>query len=109
MAAYHSMPRQMSGMRIRLSQAAFGPIPDAFLLASRPDGLQVTTDLSTEGLPAALGLRTYLGRAYQYQCETAAGHLVANGSLTAPLEAGTQVQLVPVPEQSCILASEGGR
>jgi putative spermidine/putrescine transport system ATP-binding protein len=96
-----------AGMRVRLSQTAFGAIPDSFLLASRPDGLLVTTDLSAEGLPATLGLRTYLGRAYQYQCETAAGHLVANGSLTAPLEPGTQVRLVPVPEQSCILASEG--
>ncbi|RDI58851.1 ABC transporter ATP-binding protein [Microvirga subterranea] len=100
---------ETSGMRIRLSQTAYGPIPDTFLLASRPDGLQVTTDLSAKGLPATLGLRTYLGRAYQYQCETAAGHLVANGSLTAPLESGTQVRLVPAPEQSCILATEGGR
>jgi putative spermidine/putrescine transport system ATP-binding protein len=48
-------------------------------------------------------LRTYLGRAYQYQCKTAAGHLVANGSLTAPLEPGTGVKLVPVPEQCSIL------
>ena len=59
-----------------------------------------------KGIPAQLGLRTYLGRAYQYQCETPAGHVVANGSLTNPLEAGTNVKLVPVPEQCCILAAE---
>jgi putative spermidine/putrescine transport system ATP-binding protein len=100
---------ETAGMRVRLSQTAFGAIPDSFLLASRPDGLLVATDLSAEGLPTTLGLRTYLGRAYQYQCETAAGHLVANGSLATPLEPGTQVRLVPVPEQSCILAFEGAR
>ena len=90
---------ETAGMRLRLSQAAFGAIPDTFLLATRPDGLVVSTDPAAEGLPAQLGLRTYLGRAYQYQCETPAGHVVANGSLTNPLEAGTSVKLVPVPEQ----------
>ena len=97
---------ETAGMRLRLSQAAFGTIPDTFLLATRPDGLVVSTDPAAEGLPAQLGLRTYLGRAYQYQCETPAGHVVANGSLTNPLEAGTNVKLVPVPEQCTILAAE---
>jgi len=98
---------ETAGMRLRLSQSLYGSIPDAFLLATRPDGLMVSTDPAAEGLPAQLGLRTYLGRAYQYQCETAAGHLVANGSLTTPLEPGTGVKLVPVPEQCTILAAEG--
>ncbi|MFL5191652.1 MAG: ABC transporter ATP-binding protein [Microvirga sp.] len=97
---------ETAGMRLRLSQNLFGAIPDTFLLATRPDGLMVSTASAAEGLPARLGLRTYLGRAYQYHCETAAGHLIGNGSLTAPLEAGTSVKLVPVPEQSTILASE---
>jgi putative spermidine/putrescine transport system ATP-binding protein len=92
-----------------MSQAAYGPIPDAFLLATRPDGLMVSTDPAAEGLPAQLGLRTYLGRAYQYQCETPAGRLVANGSLTTPLEAGTSVKLVPMPEQCTILTAEESR
>jgi putative spermidine/putrescine transport system ATP-binding protein len=98
---------ETSGMRLRLLQSLFGAIPDAFLLATRPDGLLVSTDAAAEGLPARLGLRTYLGRAYQYHCETAAGHLIANGSLTTPLGAGTQVNLVPVPEQCTILGTEG--
>ena len=85
------------------------PTIGSVLLATRPDGLMVSSEPAAEGLPAQLGLRTYLGRAYQYQCETAAGHLVANGSLTTPLEAGTQVKLVPVPEQCTILAADGGR
>ncbi|HEV2564424.1 MAG TPA: ABC transporter ATP-binding protein [Microvirga sp.] len=99
---------ETSGMRLRLSQSRFGAIPDTFLLATRPDGLLVSTDAAAEGLPARLGLRTYLGRAYQYHCDTAAGLLVANGSLTMPVEAGAQVALVPVPEQCTILATEGG-
>ncbi|UVF17662.1 ABC transporter ATP-binding protein [Microvirga terrae] len=98
---------ETAGMRLRLSQSLFGAVPDTFLLATRPDGLVVSTDAAAEGLPARLGLRTYLGRAYQYQCETTAGPLVANGSLTAPLQAGTQAKLVPVPEQCTILAAEG--
>ncbi|WP_114945647.1 ABC transporter ATP-binding protein [Microvirga calopogonii] len=97
---------EAAGMRLRLSQSLFGSIPDTFLLATRPDGLMVSPDVAAEGLPARLGLRTYLGRAYQYQCETAAGNLVANGSLTNPLKSGATVKLVPVPEQCTILASE---
>ena len=97
---------EAAGMRLRLSQESFGSLPDPFLLATRPDGLMVSTDPAVEGLPAQLGLRTYLGRAYQYQCETPAGHVVANGNLTNPLEAGTNVKLVPVPEQCTILAAE---
>ena len=97
---------ETAGMRLRLPQDAFGAIPDTFLLATRPDGLMVSTDPAADGLPARLGLRTYLGRAYQYRCDTAAGHLIANGMLTTLLEPGANVQLVPVPEQCCILASE---
>ncbi|WP_262268697.1 ABC transporter ATP-binding protein [Microvirga yunnanensis] len=98
---------ETAGMRLGLSQSLYGTIPDTFLLATRPDGLTVSSDAAADGLPARLGLRTYLGRAYQYQCETAAGHLVANGSLTAPLQAGARVKLVPVPEQCTILAAGG--
>jgi putative spermidine/putrescine transport system ATP-binding protein len=93
-----------SGARLSLSQDVFGPIPDSFVLAARPEGLAVATD--GEGIPTLLGLRTYLGRAYQYRCETSAGELVANGQLAAPLASGTQAVLVPVPEQCCILAPE---
>jgi putative spermidine/putrescine transport system ATP-binding protein len=108
-ASRETVTAETAGMRLRLSQAAFGAIPDTFLLATRADGLMVSTDPMAEGLPAQLGLRTYLGRAYQYQCETAAGHLVANGSLTAPLEPGTSVKLVAVPEQCSILAPDEAR
>ncbi len=100
---------ETAGMTLRLSQAVYGAVPDSFLLATRPDGLMVSTDPSAEGLPARLGLRIYLGRAYQYQCETPAGRLIANGSLTTPLEVGASVRLVPMPEQCTILASEGAR
>jgi putative spermidine/putrescine transport system ATP-binding protein len=94
------------GSQLKLSQERFGAIPDAFVLAARADGLSVSTDAKAEGIPATLGLRTYLGRAYQYQSETAAGQLIANGSLSAPLEPGAQAKLVPVPDQCCVLQPE---
>ncbi|WP_323037121.1 ABC transporter ATP-binding protein [Pararhodobacter sp.] len=94
------------GAPLVLSQDRFGAIPDAFILATRPDGLVVTDDQSAVGLPATLGMRTYLGRAYQYQCQTGAGHLVANGSLATPFESGAHVKLVPNPDQCAILRPE---
>jgi len=94
------------GVRLRLGLEHFGAIPDAFVLACRAEGLAVTDDPAREGIPATLGLRTYLGRAYQYQCDTPAGPLVANGPLSRPLEPGSTARLVPVPEQCTILAVE---
>ncbi|GLQ55304.1 ABC transporter ATP-binding protein [Devosia nitrariae] len=93
------------GVRLSLSSGHFGAIPDRFILASRADGLAVS-DETNDGIPATLGLRTYLGRAYQYQCETPAGHLLANGPLGRPLDPGATAKLVPVPEQCTILAPE---
>ncbi len=92
------------GARITLSQDDFGPIPDSFVLGCRADGLSVRRE--GNGLPAILGTRTYLGRAYQYQCETVAGAIIANGALSEPMAAGDAVVLVPVPEQCCILQPE---
>jgi len=94
------------GVQLKLSLEQFGAIPDSFILACRADGLMVTDNMAMEGIPATLGLRTYLGRAYQYQCDTAAGHLTANGPLTRVLESGASAKLVPVPEQCTILAPE---
>lgn len=94
------------GSELRLSQDRFGAIPDSFVLAAHADGLAVSTDAAAEGIPATLGLRTYLGRAYQYQSETAAGMLIANGALSSPLEPGSTAKLVPVPDQCCVLKPE---
>ncbi|HTM78445.1 MAG TPA: TOBE domain-containing protein, partial [Devosia sp.] len=94
------------GVQLALSQDSFGAISDRFILACRADGLAVTDAADAVGIPATLGLRTYLGRAYQYQCETPTGHLTANGPLTRPLEIGASAKLVPVPEQCTILAPE---
>jgi putative spermidine/putrescine transport system ATP-binding protein len=94
------------GVKLTLSLEQFGEIPDRFVLACRADGLAVTDNAGMEGIPATLGLRTYLGRAYQYQTSGPAGALVANGPLTRPLEPGAAVKLVPVPEQCTILAPE---
>ena len=92
------------GARIILSQDDLGPIPDEFVLACRAEGLAVRREGA--GLQAVLGTRTYLGRAYQYQCATPAGDIVANGALSDPMAAGSEAVLVPLPEQCCVLASE---
>ena len=96
------------GARLSLSQDVFGSIADRFVLAARPEGLVVAPadGGATDGLPATLGTRTYLGRAYQYTCETQAGEITANGALSDPFEPGMTATLVPVPEQCCILPPE---
>ena len=94
------------GVRLVLSLEQFGEIPDRFILACRAEGLAVSTDQGVDGIQAILGLRTYLGRAYQYRCQSAAGPLTANGPLTQPLEAGVVARLVPVPAQCAILQPE---
>jgi len=93
------------GARLSLSQAEFGAIPDAFVLGARPEGLAVV-QADAEGLPATLGLRSYLGRAYQYLCNTPAGPLTAQGPLATPFDPGSAARLQPVPAQCCILAPE---
>jgi putative spermidine/putrescine transport system ATP-binding protein len=94
----------VGGARLHLSQDIFGAIKDSFVLATRPDGLAVRKD--GEGVPATLGTRTYLGRAYQYKCETAAGEITANGALSELFEPGDKAVLIPMPEQCCILDPE---
>ena len=91
-----------NGVSLRLNQDDFGAIPDRFTLAARPEGLV----LADHGIPATLGLRTYLGRAYQYACDTALGPLLATGPLTAPRDTGGTVHLAPDPAQCCILPPE---
>lgn len=94
------------GAELDLSQEQLGAVPDQFVLATRADGLAVSTDPKAKGIPATLGLRTYLGRAYQYLCETQAGRLVANGGLAEAHAPGTKAMLVPVAEQCCVLAAD---
>jgi putative spermidine/putrescine transport system ATP-binding protein len=96
------------GGTLRLSQAALGAIPDHFVLAARADGYAIHEG-EGDGIPTKLGLRTYLGRAYQYQClvpGTETGHLIANGPLDKPYDEGTVVRLVPRFEQCCVLTHE---
>ncbi len=93
------------GARLALPGERFGEIPDSFVFAARADGLRVVPGTG-EGIPATTGLRTYLGRAYQYQCDTAAGPIVANGALSEPLEPGSAATLAPVPDQCCVLKAE---
>ncbi len=92
------------GATLDLPRACWAPPGRDLLFAARADGLRVTREGT--GIPCRLGLRTYLGRAYQYRCETAAGELVANGPLSEPLEPGTPAVLVPEPEQCCLLPAE---
>ena len=94
------------GVELSLPVSRFDNIPDDFVLATRADGLSVTADPNAQGIPTTLGLRTYLGRAYQYQCDSAAGPLLANGPLSSPLEPGSTAKLVPVLDQCSILKPE---
>lgn len=96
--------RTKDGAVVQLSQERLGAIPDRFILAARPDGLAVARDGS--GIPVTLGIRTYLGRAYQYQCATDTGSYLGNGSLSEPLETGGRAFLTPVAEQCCILPAD---
>ncbi|QDY70747.1 ABC transporter ATP-binding protein [Qingshengfaniella alkalisoli] len=92
------------GATLDLPRESFQIAHKDFIFATRPDGLRVASE--GNGIPAKLGLRTYLGRAYQYRCETAAGEFVANGPLSNPMEPGTNAVLVPQADQCCILPSE---
>ena len=62
------------------------------------------------GLPATLGLRTYLGRAYQYQCEAGQGTLSPTAGSPPRSKRGggpgARVTLTPNPDQCAILAPE---
>jgi len=92
------------GVQVALSEADFGKIPDRGLIATRPDGLTISD--VPGGIPATIGLRTFLGRTYQYHCESAAGMLVAHGRIETPHEAGAQTVLAISPQHSAILPFE---
>lgn len=89
------------GTTLALPRDRYAPPAQDFLFATRPDGLTVAR--SGDGIPAKLGLRTYLGRAYQYRCETAVGEIIANGPLSEPLEPGTDAFLIPQHDQCTVL------
>jgi len=89
------------GIGLSLDERDFGRLPDRFTLAARADGLAPGT--GEEGIPAVVGLRTYLGRAYQYKCATPAGPIVFNGPLTRKLETGDAVRLAPVAASCAVL------
>ncbi|MFV0384501.1 ABC transporter ATP-binding protein [Paracoccus sp. (in: a-proteobacteria)] len=92
--------RMEGGATIDLPKSQFTVPAQDFILATRPEGLLVSRE--GQGIPATLGLRTYLGRAYQYQCDTAAGEIKANGPLAMPMEPGPAV-LIPQHDQCCLL------
>ena len=96
--------RTSDGALLELSQDRLGAIPDRFILAARPDGLAVSRE--GNGIPVVLGIRTYLGRAYQYQANTEESSYLGNGSLVEPLQSGSRAVLSPVPEQCSILPAD---
>ena len=105
-SSFGSAAEGAGGVTLTLDQTELGEIPDTFVLATRPDGLRVVT--TPTGLPCTLGLRTYLGRTYHYQADTAVGPLTAGGPLSKPLDTGQTAWLAPEPEQCCILPKEDG-
>jgi putative spermidine/putrescine transport system ATP-binding protein len=92
------------GSRTILSSAEYGEIPDRGLIATRPEGLNPA--IGGDGIAATVGLRTFLGRSYQYHCESAAGTVIALGPIEAPFDAGTAVKLSINPLYSAILPFE---
>jgi putative spermidine/putrescine transport system ATP-binding protein len=92
------------GGTIDLPKSQFTVPAKDFLFATRADGLQVVS--GGQGIACTLGLRTYIGRAYQYHCDTPAGQLVANGPLTQPYASGDAAVLVPQPAECCLLPRE---
>ena len=92
------------GATLDLPKDRFSVPSQDLVFAARPEGLVVAR--TGAGIPAKLGLRTYLGRAYQYRCETPAGVVTANGPLSDPMEPGETVSLIPDPEQCCLLRAE---
>lgn len=96
------------GASLDLPKSQYSVPSQEVIFAARPEGLVVAPASAApgQGIPATLGLRTYLGRAYQYQCETAAGPLIANGPLSQPLEPGTKAVLIPDPHHCAILRAE---
>lgn len=94
------------GSMIELSKSQFTVPSKKFLFAARPEGLAVASADTIGGIPATLGLRTYIGRAYQYHCETAGGTVTANGPQANPFSSGSIAMLIPQPEQCCLLPIE---
>ena len=96
------------GATLDLPKALYEAPGRDLLFAARADGFVVARagTPGAVGIPCRLGLRTYLGRAYQYRCGTGAGEVVANGPLSDPLEPGAAAILVPQPDQCCLLPAE---
>ncbi|WP_421855622.1 ABC transporter ATP-binding protein [Oricola sp.] len=95
-----------SGATVALPKVRLEPPARRFVLAARPEGLRVEAAANAIGIPATVNLRTYLGRAYQYVCDTEMGSLTANGPLSSPMEPGTAVTIVPEPDHCCALPRE---
>ena len=94
------------GATLELPRHSYRVPAQDFLLATRAAGLLVAPEGTGPGIPARVGLRTYLGRAYQYQCETLAGEVKALGPLGQPYEPGMPAVLQPQAEQCVLLPAE---
>nr|WP_323776922.1 ABC transporter ATP-binding protein [Amylibacter sp.] len=94
------------GSMIELAKEQFTVPSKKFIFAARPEGLSVAPADTIGGIPATLGMRTYIGRAYQYHCETAGGTVTANGPQATPFNSGSTAMLVPQPDQCCLLPVE---
>ncbi|WP_176086536.1 ABC transporter ATP-binding protein [Martelella sp. HB161492] len=95
------------GTEIVLDEAETGALPDRFVIGARPEGLRLAGAGEANTIAGAALMRSYLGRAYQYKVETAAGVLIANGALQNPIATGENVGLAFDFGQCCILKDEG--
>ncbi|MBB4122602.1 ABC transporter ATP-binding protein [Martelella radicis] len=95
------------GGKIDLDEGLTGPLPNEFVIGARPEGLVLCAAGSADTISGKAHMRSYLGRAYQYKIETAAGVLSANGPLSNPIEADENVGLSFDFTHCCILRNEG--
>ncbi|AQZ53708.1 ABC transporter ATP-binding protein [Martelella mediterranea] len=95
------------GERIDLDEGKTGPLPERFVIGARPEGLTLTDAGHDNAIAGKTHMRSYLGRAYKYKIETAAGVLIANGALSTPIEAERNVGLAFDFTHCCILEDEG--
>jgi transposase len=103
----YSVPASFANrpVSLRIYPERIVPIPGKALLATRPEGLRLGGEPG-RAIPVTLGLRTYLGRAYQYHCASDAGTLLAHGDAEKPQAPDQTAHLAIDPVQSAILPYE---
>ncbi|NGP44875.1 ABC transporter ATP-binding protein [Bacillaceae bacterium SIJ1] len=87
---------------------------EALTAAIRPDDITLVArgaDVSSphrNRIAGTIRVRTFLGRSYQYEVDTAFGSFTVNQEMVEPLQAGDDVDLYLAPERLVLVAGERG-